>query len=59
MTGRIERIKRVGSLAWYGYSRYVQEVEKSKFETNEASTVVYYNSVEMPDGLGTRVNILI
>ena len=51
MTSRIEIIKRLGQIAWYGYSRYVQEVEKSRHTTNDKSTVIEHSSVEMPDGL--------
>jgi len=58
MTNKIERINRLGALNWYGYSRYVQEVEKSKHITNERAVVYIHNAVEMPDEKGQRINYL-
>lgn len=59
MTNKIERIKRLGALNWYGYSRYVQEVEKSNHTTNEGAVVYVHNAVEMPDHKGQRINYLV
>ena len=55
----IERIERLGQIAWYGHSKYIQEIEKSKLQTNEKAEVYIYNSVEMPDGKGQRINYLV
>ena len=53
---KIERIERKGYLHFSGYSQYIQEVEKNKEK--------YYNSVEientiLPNGCGTKINIII
>jgi len=59
MEVKTERINRLGQFAFYGYSQYVQEVEKSKLQTNEKAEVYVHDAVEMPDNKGQRINYLI
>jgi hypothetical protein len=54
----IERINRLGTTSWYGYSCYVQEVKK-KLLSNEKVEIYTYEAVEMPDECGQRINILV
>lgn len=54
----IERIERLGVLSWHGYSQYIQEAKKNKTTTEKA--IVYEDhSVQMPDGCGQSINILV
>jgi len=59
METKIKRINRLGQIVWYGYSVYTQKVELHKFDTNEKAEVYTYNSVEMPDKLGQKINYLV
>jgi hypothetical protein len=54
----IERVDRLGTLSWHGYSSYVQEVKK-KLLSNEKAEVYTYEAIEMPDECGQRINILV
>jgi hypothetical protein len=57
-----ERIERLGHLAFYGYSQYVQEVEKSK-KTESGNRVETTDVVQMldtfPEYVGNRINIFV
>jgi len=51
-----ERIHRTGKFSYYGYAKYVQEIDKNKEE--------YYNRVEIKKGIlqkgcGSKINILL
>lgn len=54
-----ERVERLGPLAWYGYSRYVQEIKREKLSTVEKVEVYVHDAAEMPDGCGQRINYLV
>jgi hypothetical protein len=57
-----ERIERLGHLAFYGHSRYIQEVEKPK-KTESGNRVDLVDAVQMldtfPEHLGNRINIFV
>ena len=56
---KTKQINRLGCLNWYGYSKYVQEIEKSKLKTNEKAEVYTHEAIEMPDDKGQRINYLV
>ena len=56
MKKNIYRINCLGILIPFGYSKYIQKVEKDKDK--------YYNRVEidnviLPEGCGTKINIVV
>ena len=59
MESKTERIERLGQIAWYGYSRYIQEVQKSKLKTTEKAEVYVHSAIEMPDDRGQNINYLV
>ena len=58
MDVKIERIPRLGYLYW-NTAKYIQEVKRSKFVTEEKAQVEYYNAVETPNRKGTKINYLV
>lgn len=59
MEVKTKRINRLGYFNWYGYSKYVQEIEKSKLKTNEKAEVYIHKAIEMPDDKGQEINYLV
>jgi hypothetical protein len=55
----IERIDRLGTIAWHGYANYIQEVRRDKTKTTEKAEIFAYSAIEMSDGCGTRINYLV
>lgn len=58
MDVKTERIPRLGYLFW-NTTKYIQEIERAKFVTEEKAEVEYYNAVEAAGEKGTKINFLV